>query len=186
MKSTRTAPPDRSDTATPRKNGRRAIIGALAGGVLTLMSPQPSGAEGAGPSATGSAHLTVADELTTFTFNVKQLPSGEVVGQAQRQSRSLDATLHYDLNCLRVVGTNRAIIGGTLTHSDVPRFAEGLKVIFNVVDNGEGAKDADDQLSGVILFTRLDDPRNCTNFEVPNRNAGALRPIEHGNIQVRP
>lgn len=165
---------------------RRSILtGAVAVGLLSLLSTAPSGAEGAGPSATGSAHLTVAGELTTFTFNAKQLPSGEVVGQAQRQSRSLDATLHYDLNCLRIVGTNKAIIGGTLTHSDDPRFAEGRKAVFTVVDTGEGP-DSTDQLSGVALFTRLDDPRNCNNFELPNSGGAALRPIEHGNIQVRP
>lgn len=169
---------------TTEMRARTALLtGAAAAGLLPMFWAQPSGAAGAGPSATGSAHLTVADELTTFTFNVKQLPSGETVGQAQRQSRSLDVTLHYELSCLRVLGTNRAIIGGTLTHSDDPRFAEGRKVLFNVVDNGEGAKEGADQLSGVILFTRLDDPRNCTNFEVPS---SGVRPIEHGNIQVRP
>lgn len=163
-----------STTTASRPNRKRLLIGGASGlALLALVPSQPVGAEGPGPAASGSAHLTVAGELTTFTFSAKQLASGEVTGQAQRQSRSLDATLHYELDCLRIIGSNKAIIGGTLTHSNDDRFAAGRKVLFNVVDNGEGRKDLDDQLSAVILFTAVNDPRNCNNFEVPNVSGAA-------------
>jgi hypothetical protein len=164
------------------RRARRVVAGAA-----MMLTPallfSPPGHAGIGSSATGSAHLTVNGELVTFTFSVRQLPSGEVVGQAQRVNRSLDAVLHYDLDCLRIVGDNKAVIGGTLTHSSTDAFAPGRHAVFSVIDNGESADDAPDRLSAVALFVALDDPRDCNTFDLP---ATTVRDIESGNIQVSP
>lgn len=169
------------------RHGRsKAVRRILAiAGFLTVpaLFVTPATHAGVGASATGSAHLTINGELATFTFSVRQMPSGEVVGQAQRVNRSNDSILHYDLDCLRIVGDNKAIIGGTLTHSSNPAFQPGRHAVFSVVDNGESRHDAPDQLSAVALFIAVDDPRNCSNWDVP---ASTVRPIESGNIQVSP
>ena len=163
---------------------RNIVIGAVTIVAPTLLLAPPGHAHaGVGASASGSAHMTVNGELATFTFSVRELPSGEVVGQAQRVNRANDSVLHYDLDCLRIVGDNKAVVGGTLTHSSNPAFAPGRHVVFSVIDNGESKGDAPDQLSAVALFVAVDDPRNCSNWDVPARS---VRDIESGNIQVSP
>ena len=172
--------------SSPRTSRRR--IAAVAGVAAAALVPSvvvvpPTSAEGVGPMAAGAAHITGANgEALTLSFNVKQLPSGEVVGQAQRQARPVDATIHYELNCLRIVG-NKAIVGGIVTRSTSPSFVVGRKAIFSVEDNGEGPNEPADRVSFVLHATSDTTPGTCQTI---TPSAAATFDVEKGNVQVRP
>ena len=132
--------------------------------------------------AGGAAHISRNGEALTLSFNVKRLASGEVVGQAQRQARPVDATIHYELNCLRIIG-NKAIVGGIVTRSTSPSFVVGRKAIFSVEDNGEGPNEGTDRVSFVLHATSDTMPGTCMTITPP---AAATFDVEQGSVQVRP
>ena len=169
-------------TSSMKRKGFFTIVVAAVGLLPTLLLVPPTSAEGAGPMASGAAHITRDGEALTLSFNVKQLPSGEVVGQAQRQARPVDATIHYELDCLRIVG-NKAIVGGIVTRSTSPSFVVGRKAIFSVEDNGEGPNEAADRVSFVLHATSATMPGTCHTVTPP---AAATFDVEYGNVQVRP
>ena len=173
-----------NETLSPKANRRRAFLGAAAAAALvpTLLVVPPTSAEGAGPMASGAAHISRNGEPLTLSFNVKRLASGEVVGQAQRQAGPVDATIHYELNCLRIVG-NKAIVGGIVTRSTSPSFVVGRKAIFSVEDNGEGPNEGVDRVSFVLHATSDTMPGTCLTVTPP---ASATFDVEKGNVQVRP
>lgn len=169
---------------TPKVYRRKAFLGAVAAAALvpTLLVVPPTSAEGVGPMASGAAHISLNGEALTLSFNVKQLASGEVVGQAQRQARPIEATMHYELNCLRIVG-NKAIVGGIITRSTSPRFVVGRKAIFSVEDNGEGPNETPDRVSFVLHALSDTTPGTCLTI---TPGAAATFDVEKGNVQVRP
>jgi hypothetical protein len=140
------------------------------------------GAQNSGPAANGHGNTTaVNDELRTFSFNAIQKKDGTVTGNMTLHNRGLDTFTKVDINCLLVTG-NIATMSGVVTHSDDPRGdSKGLPAIFRVVDNGEGENSPPDLISGVVVLGDEDLLITCKDpFPL------ALRPIEAGNIQVKP
>ncbi len=128
-------------------------------------------------SVTGSAHITSGGQLRTLSFTARRHADGTVSGEWQRFTRNLGSLAHGDITCFTIIG-NQAWLGGVVERTTtVPG-----GVFWTVVDNGEGANAAPDQLSlqnvglspaTVAFFCATTPPR-------------ALIPIEAGNIQVRP
>lgn len=138
-----------------------------------------SAASGGLRSATGSGNTIVTDELRTFSFTAQQRVDATVEGEAQINNRSIDEMFQIDVQCLKVVG-NVAVMSGLITrHTDVT--AVGLTGIFGVVDAGEGAGAAADEITQVFFFR----PGTVTCQDIDATEVDAFgAPIVSGNVQV--
>ena len=149
------------------------------------VAPQLDAVEAAsgasGPSVTGHANMTQqpSGELRTFSFTGRVMPDGTVEGQFVNHNRQGDAVNHGEIDCLRLVGTNGAVLSGPIRKHTNPAL-EGGTTIFRVEDNGEGTDDPPDRVSQLLNFApgSTDD---CTTV-----TPATMFPIEGGNIQVRP
>jgi hypothetical protein len=152
-------------------------------GTIALLAAAPIFAQGDGVvhSATGSGHLQVGGELRTFSFTAVERSDGTVTGQAQNHNRLTGAAAHVEIDCLNVVG-NVAIVSGIL--SDTSFFRDAL---FAVEDNGEGANASPDRITLLFTFVPGIFPPGTPVCELfgPEDAAGALMPIDEGNVQVR-
>ena len=123
------------------------------------------------PSAAGSGQC--AD--TILTFSAVTHDSGLITGVAQQHDVVTGVKTAIDVTCIKIIGPNKARIGGTFTRG----VAIGLPtdtIVFDVVDNGEGSK-----ASGPDEFNKFRvDPCGCDGFNNP-----PTFPSERGNIQVR-
>jgi hypothetical protein len=137
---------------------------------------------GAGPSVSGSAHFDFLGALQTTTFHARVLNSGKVEGTVQLNAHDGSGVkFHGEVECVRVFG-NEAVIGGTVTKSNLGGPREAIAFWIHVQDGGEGA-DAVDQWSDFIYYLEgANVPANLCEVALPF----PLFPIEDGNIQVRP
>jgi hypothetical protein len=142
-----------------------------------------------GPSASGHGNAAIFDGLQTLSFQARQFKDGTVIGNMIVKSRGQNARLHAELDCLNVIGVpdldfnGTAVMSGRITKSDNALYPVGHKVIFRVIDNGEGPNDYPDTMTDVVVY-----PVGTTN---DCRTALNLLPtvyfvVEEGNIQVRP
>jgi len=130
-------------------------------------------------SATGSGQIHVSGDFRNFTFNAETDSSGVTTGQTEAFSRSAGLRWHGTIDCLNVVG-NVATMSGVVTDiSPVtpPFFVVGSHIIFQVIDNGEGANPPPDLIS--LTFFNGTTDTGCVGFGV-----FATIPVEHGNVQV--
>ena len=106
----------------------------------------------AGPSASGHADVIQlpSGAKRTFSFHARRMSDGSVKGEYDNHNRQGAAVNHGDIDCLRFVGTNTAVMSGTITRHTNP-LLEGGRSIFTVVDNGEGANSPPDQVSVLVL-----------------------------------
>src|SRR5687768_10973584 len=133
----------------------------------------------AGPSASG--HVTViqaSGTRRTFSFTARRMPDGTVHGQYENHNRALGFSNHGDVDCLRFVGENIAVMSGTIRRSDNPAGPEGGRTIFRVEDYGEGADSPPDRVSMLALFPP-GGTEDCANFTPTTSIA-----IIGGNIRV--
>jgi hypothetical protein len=131
-------------------------------------------------SATGSGQIHVSGDLRTFTFNAETDSSGVTSGQTEAKSRSTGIQWHGTLDCLNVVG-NVATMSGVVTDispATPPFFVVGSNIVFQVIDNGEGANAPPDLIS-LTFFFGTGPPPGCAGFGI-----FANIPIEHGNVKV--
>jgi hypothetical protein len=149
-------------------------IGALTATLAPTVTAAPSGVVN---SATGSGHITSGGETRTFAFTATKYADGTATGHAQVNSRALDAVVHLEIDCLRVVG-NVAHMSGIITRSSNPTEAPvGEMRRFVVMDNGEGSNSPPDQISTI--------PVNPAGETCENSTLVANRPVEEGNVEVR-
>jgi hypothetical protein len=128
-------------------------------------------------SASGSGHVTRGGQERTFAFTATKDADGTVTGQAQVISRSLDTVVHFEIDCLRVVG-NVAHMSGIATRSSNPVEAPvGEMRRFVVMDNGEGSDSAPDRISTI--------PVNPAGETCESSTLVPAIPVERGNVQVR-
>ncbi len=91
---------------------------------------------------TGSGHFTRGGQLRTFSFSAVKRADGTVTGEWQRFARAAGAKAHGDVTCFTVAG-NQAWLGGVVERTTtIPG-----EVGWTVIDNGEGANSAPDQIS---------------------------------------
>ena len=145
------------------------------------ISPNAASAAESGPTASGHGDIIQlpSGALRTFSFHARVMPDGSVQGEYDNHNRQLGFVNHGDLDCIRFVGTNGAVMSGHATRSTNPAAPEGSVTIFRVEDNGEGA-DAQDRISQLLLFP-AGSPNDCMNTIPP-----VLLDIVGGNVQVRP
>ena len=138
-------------------------------------------------SATGHVDIGPSSSplvIEKYSFAAILQPTGRVAGQFEFDFilDGASARVHGSVDCVTVVG-NRARIGGTVRHSsseDV--FAVGSHFIWNVTDNGEGAKDRRDTASPLLGLPPEIPP---TDFCLAGGFAAEF-PLRRGNVQVRP
>jgi hypothetical protein len=129
-------------------------------------------------SASGSGHIVLLGEIRVFTFTAEKYGDGTVRGQVEIRFLPLDAIVHAELDCLRVIGTT-AVISGPVTRSTLPGI-EGLRGITSVQDNGEGAGAPPDMTAWPTPLVLQDSPLDCNTIAPP-----ANQVVEWGNVQVR-
>lgn len=111
-----------------------------------------SAPEGAGPvvqSVRGSGHFSDSEgQLRTFTFAARRHEDGRVSGEWQRIARSGDfeGVAHGNITCFTIEDGNKARLGG-FAQSGPLSTAPNNGVGWRVVDNGQGANGAPDQIS---------------------------------------
>ena len=137
---------------------------------------------GSPPSAGGSGIVTINGDKRTFAFAAVVHGDGAVTGQVQLRNRTFDSMVHIVVDCMVFLDARTVIVSGTVTKAEDPE-AIGVSAVFAVRDNGED--DVADQIT--TLFFEED----CESmllalalgfFEIDD----VLRPIEAGNIRVRP
>lgn len=135
-----------------------------------------------GPSVSGHANVIQlpSGALRTFSFHARVMPDGSVQGEYDNHNRQQGFVNHGDIDCLRLIGSNGAVLSGTIRKSDNPANVPGSRTIFRVEDNGEGEGAAPDRVS-MLANVPAGSTTDCTNFT----NA-VLFEVVGGNIQVRP
>jgi hypothetical protein len=151
---------------------------------LSAASQAPASLQESGvvQSATGGAHRLSGGEMFVLSFNANKRADGSVTGRYHVDVMSLGATFDVDVTCLSVDG-NKAWIGGIIENSDSPIVRDGTVSYFYVIDNGEGA----DALTDIISGLRINDLAGRDLVFCAERPLQlSSRPIDFGNIQVRP
>lgn len=146
-------------------------------------TPQASlGDGGVTESASGGAHRLSGGEMFVLAFSANKRADGTTTGRYHVDLQSIGATFDVVVTCLSVVG-NRAWIAGIIEKSDHSLVREGTVSYFYAIDNGEGEVDPTDIISGLrINDVAGEDLRFCAERPL----LLSSRPIDFGNIQVRP
>jgi hypothetical protein len=139
----------------------------------------------AGPSASGHADVIQqpSGAKRTFSFHGRRMPDGTVQGEYDNHNRQQGFVNHGDVDCLRFVGTNVAVMSGTVLRSTNPAAPAGGRAIFTVEDNGEGADDTPDTPDRVSMLFNFPagSTVDCMTF-TPIANLSIIG----GNIRVDP
>jgi len=161
-----------------------AVIGCGRDSRRDIVSPRLDldGPE-AGASISGHGEwINPAGELVSRSFHARLMPDGSVQGEFVQWVTASNGDRRPnrgDLDCLRFVTPNDAVVSGPILVNDNPDLI-GDTQIFRVRDAGEG-NDADDRMSSV--FFREPGTFDCRTLTPPETN---MRPLEAGNLQVRP
>ena len=152
-------------------------------GDMTAPQLDPAADPAAGSSISGHGEwINPAGELVSRSFHARVMPDGSVQGEFVQCVTALNGDRRPnrgDLNCLRFITDNDAVVSGPILVNENPDLI-GVTQIFRVRDAGEGAE-ADDRMSSVFFrepITGLD----CQSLTPPETN---MRPLEGGNLQVR-
>lgn len=183
-------------TGTTRRRPTRSLltVGLLAGMLATATIAASTAVAGGNPQASGHANLTVGDGQTrTFSFTAVENADGTVSGQAEVNNPSFPIRVHLTIDCLKFVGDNRAIASGPVTRSSDPgTIAVGRIGVVAVEDNGDRGHPPPDRITTIPDYAP---PRSCNEFSFDGDGlrddttgliVRPLRPIEAGQIQVRP
>ena len=168
-----------------RGRTRRALApAALLAALLTAaVAPALPAAAEPPPRAVGGGTVTEGGEKSTIAFAAVQRRDGTVAGRLVYRWRAGDASVRVRVDCLDVAG-NRAVLGGRVEEvtGEVPPFiTEGLAVVIQVEDNGEGAGAPPDRVSDLLflVFNRTGDCHTLGPETPPRHPLG-------GNVDVRP
>lgn len=128
-------------------------------------------------SVEGQGSLTLNDRVQHFAFHASIDKDGIVSGSWESKSPGQGSRTHGTIDCLVLVDNTTAILSGTITQLVGYAFGYqgGDPVWFMVKDNGEGANDPPDEFSDYVLGLG-----GCFDYGY------GLRPIENGNIQIKP
>ena len=140
---------------------------------------------GGNQMANGGGTTVEGGEKSTFVFNAVKKSNGSVTGHLVYQIRVSNIGIKMDLDCVRFIGTNTAVLSGIVTQvsgDNIPFYIHvGSNAYFEVVDKGQGNDSAPDLISDLFFPIGAGSANaNCT-----NRRAGTYLPIS-GNIQVKP
>jgi hypothetical protein len=145
------------------------------------LAPQLDASGGSsGPSASGHANWInpfTLDEIHR-SFHARE-KDGVVDGNVVQHNKVSGSWFKGDINCLRLLSPNEAVLSGPVRESSDPANI-GRTAIFRVGDGGEGSDDPPDRTSGVNVQP-VGSTVDCKTFVNP-----LFTPIESGNIQVKP
>jgi hypothetical protein len=135
-----------------------------------------------GPSASGHGNVIQlpSGAKRTFSFHARVMPDGSVQGEYDNHNRQAGFVNHGDVDCLRLIGTNGAVLSGPVKRTTNPAVPEGSRAVFRVEDNGEGSDDPVDRVSALFNFPP-GSTVDCQTFTPP-----ILLPLVGGNVQVKP
>ena len=135
--------------------------------------------------ANGGGTTVEGGEKSTFVFNAVKKSDGSVTGHLVYLIRVSNITVKMDLDCVRFIGANTAVLSGIVTEvsgENIPSYIRvGSNAFFEVVDKGQG-NDSDPDLISDLFFPI---GAGSANANCTNRRAGTYLPIS-GNIQVKP
>jgi hypothetical protein len=162
-----------------------ALVGCDGDSRRSIVSPQLDVAEPAsGPSISGHGNwINPAGEYVSRSFHARVMPDGSVQGEFVQWVTALNGDRRPnkgDLNCLRFIAPNDAVVSGPILVNNNPDLI-GQTQIFRVRDDGEGS-DAVDRMSSVF-FRQPSTGLDCQTLTPPESN---MLPLEGGNLQVRP
>ena len=142
-------------------------------------------AAGGNQMANGGGTTVEGGEKSTFVFNAVKKSDGSVTGHLVYLIRVSNITVKMDLDCVRFIGANTAVLSGIVTEvsgENIPSYIRvGSNAFFEVVDKGQG-NDSDPDLISDLFFPI---GAGSANANCTNRRAGTYLPIS-GNIQVKP
>src|SRR5687768_13220815 len=114
---------------------------------LLLAVTTSTASAGGNLAASGSWHTDFEIGRATAAFTAVQHADGTVSGNLEVYQRSnnpqYELRIHASLDCLVIIG-NQATMSGIISHAVGPSpglvddYSVGTRVIFTVVDNGEG------------------------------------------------
>ena len=144
--------------------------------------------------ATGSGQTFVDNGLRNFSFAAVRLANGSVRGQMEVRNPDSTIRTHMAINCalvLEVPGVGElAVMSGVVTVSSDPALL-GFTAVWAVMDTGEGAGAAPDEITQVNGFAPFPVPCACDllveDVLFPGFFAfvlSQLTPIAGGNVQV--
>ncbi|MBC7382717.1 MAG: hypothetical protein H7296_06930 [Bacteroidia bacterium] len=147
--------------------------------LLTAFKPLPPNVA----SANGQGSLLnpgFNGRVQHFSFHALRDASGNVTGSWESKSPGQEIRTHGTITCLTILPDGKtAILTGIVTQKNGEGFPGsydvGSPIWFKVVDNGEGAKSAEDEFTDYYSSGAP-----CNNFNVP------IYTILSGNIQVKP
>jgi hypothetical protein len=146
------------------------------------LAPQFNSSDDAasGPSASGHANWINPNSLDEIhrSFDARE-KDGVVEGNVVQHNKVSGFWFKGDINCLRLLSPNEAVLSGPVRESSNPAIV-GQTAIFRVGDGGEGSDDPPDRTSG-LQFRPVGSTVDCNTFVNP-----LFTPIESGNIQVKP
>ena len=142
-------------------------------------------AAGGNQMANGGGTTVEGGEKSTFVFNAVKKSDGSVTGHLVYLVRVSNITIKMDLDCVRFIGNNTAVLSGIVTQvsgDNIPFYIRvGSNAYFEVVDKGQGNDSNPDLISDLIFPIGAGSANvNCT-----NRRVRTYLPIS-GNIQVKP
>jgi hypothetical protein len=135
-------------------NHWRVAVVAAALSFTAIANPTSLPAAG-NAHANGGGTVVEGGEKSTFAFNAVQQTNGSVAGHLTYHFRLADVTFHMQNDCLKIVGTNKAVIAGTVTMvtgTSLPFIVQGARGVFQVQDNGEANDVNPDLISDVIIY----------------------------------
>lgn len=181
------------DSALPTPTGveqTSAVASVSHGAVVLSATGAGNGVYSFEPPATG---------WRTFAFNAKVHADGTAEGQLEVHNTANDNGLHGEVVCMNAIGDGIYGIAvhvtrlyGTFAAGQLPNLT-GDYAVFAVRDNGEGAKAAPDQFTGVDLTGVTPGGTNlalavCAHPAafgfVPAVVASLMVDLQDGNIQV--
>jgi len=160
---------------------RKILICALTFSTTALLvgmaQPSRAGGDQVVASATGGGNIELFGAIRVFAFNAEKHVDGTVTGQLEIRYLPFNATIHGEIDCLRVVG-NEAIMSGPVTKSNFPPVQPGFRGVVVVRDNGEGASAPPDMINWPVLPAPAG--QDCSTV-TPTPN----QPVVFGDVQVR-
>ena len=124
---------------------------------------------------------TVANAQARYSFSAERHRSGDVKGQLEyKTSLEGGTTIHGEVECVEVTG-NTARLAARITKSNTASAPEGMFLVWEVADNGEGKNSPPDLTSTLFLLDQTTALRECLTSFLP---FGPLFAVNDGNIQV--
>lgn len=126
----------------------------------------------------GSCDIVPPGQDRNFSLVANMDAEGNVSGQWQDVFGGGAGSIHVAIDCLEMVGSNAAIVGGVITHGTLNGVdVSGQRAVTAVMDNGQGSNSDPDQVS----FSYFPVNGTCGNYTLVQLG---LFDIQCGQVKV--